>query len=79
MELSYIHWTFHRLVYGSALSVDSSSDELLRDAWSYHQRQVPTWQKWLLSAALPLLKLFIRNSVQTKFGPSFSANTLVLA
>ena len=43
-----------------------SSDELLKYAWSYHQRQVPLWQKWLLSASLPVFKVFIRKKIRTE-------------
>ena len=51
--------TMHfRLVYKNMLEMENV-DEVMKRGWSYYQRQVPTWQKWVLVAALPVLKLFI--------------------
>ena len=54
-----------RLAYKDTLSMDNS-DEVMKRVWSYYQRQVPTWQKWLLVAVLPVLKLFIRKVIGTE-------------
>ena len=43
-----------------------NSDEVMKRLWSFYQKQVPTWQKWLLLAALPILKLFIKKVVRTE-------------
>ena len=54
-----------RLAYKDTLSMDNS-DEVMKRVWSYYQRRVPTWQKWLLVAVLPVLKLFIRKVIGTE-------------
>ena len=56
---------FYRLVYRSAM-LSEDNDDLFKNAWSYSQKQVPVWQKWLLVAVLPVFKLFIRKKIGTE-------------
>jgi hypothetical protein len=51
-----------RLAYKSGIHDMSDSEEFVKKAWGVNQDGVPAWQKAVLIAAMPVLRLFIREA-----------------